>query len=113
MEKWQAELYSTPLWLLQTFIGVVIVCALLIFALRRTIFGRQFWRVLQPCLSRANIAKIVMMVAFLLLLLLLEVRFSVLNTFSTTASTAPCKTKTSTLSGFSPRSTPFCSVCAL
>ena len=81
MEKWQAELYSTPLWLLQTFIGVVIVCALLIFALRRTIFGRQFWRVLQPCLSRANIAKIVMMVAFLLLLLLLEVRFSVLNTF--------------------------------
>ncbi len=36
---------------------------------------------LQPCLSRANIAKIVMMVALLLLLLLLEVRFSVLNTF--------------------------------
>ena len=81
MEKWQAELYGTPLWLLQTFIGVVIVCALLIFALRRTNFGRQFWRVLQPCLSRANIAKIVMMVALLLLLLLLEVRFSVLNTF--------------------------------
>ena len=25
MEKWQAELYGTPLWLLQTFIGVVIV----------------------------------------------------------------------------------------
>lgn len=79
-EKWQTALEATPLWLLQTFAGVLAVCALLAFLLASSRFGQQFRRVLAPCIDRRNLRKIVLTIAVLLILLLLEVRFSVLNT---------------------------------
>ena len=79
-EKWQETLEATPLWLLQTFAGVLAVSALLAFLLARTGFGGQLFRVLAPCIDRRNGRKIMAAVAVLLVLLLLEVRFSVLNT---------------------------------
>lgn len=81
MEKWQVELYGTPLWLLQSFVGVVIACVLLVICLKNTHFGKQFHQVVTPCLTQQNRKKILLVLAAMLLLLLLEVRFSVLNTF--------------------------------
>lgn len=81
MEKWQIELYQTPIWLVQSFIGVLVVCAMLAFLLKNTRFGRQFFQVVKPCIDKNNLDKICIVLAILLLLLLLEVRFSVLNTF--------------------------------
>lgn len=81
MEKWQIELYQTPIWLVQSFIGVLVVCAMLAFLLKNTRFGRQFSQVVKPCIDKNNLDKICIVLAILLLLLLLEVRFSVLNTF--------------------------------
>lgn len=81
MEKWQIELYQTPIWLVQSFIGVLVVCAILAFLLKNTRFGRQFSQVVKPCIDKNNLDKICIVLAILLLLLLLEVRFSVLNTF--------------------------------
>lgn len=81
MEKWQIELYDTPLWLLQTFIGVVVFGAILVYGLRKTQFAQQFYRVVRPCLDSKNTFKTVLLIALVLILLLLEVRFSVLNTF--------------------------------
>lgn len=81
MEKWQIELYQTPIWLLQSFIGVLVVCAILAFSLKNTRFGKQFRQVVSPCVDKNNLKKILAILAILLILLLLEVRFSVLNTF--------------------------------
>lgn len=81
MEKWQIELYQTPIWLLQSFIGVLVVCMILAFSLKNTHFGKQFRQVVSPCIDKDNLKKILSILAILLLLLLLEVRFSVLNTF--------------------------------
>lgn len=81
MEKWRVELYDTPLWLLQTFLGVMMLGVLLVFGLRKTNFGEQFYRIVHPCLTGKNILKISLLLGLILILLLLEVRFSVLNTF--------------------------------
>lgn len=81
MEKWQIELYKTPIWLVESFIGVLVVCVILAFSLKNTRFGQQFSQVVRPCIDKNNLKKILLILAILLLLLLLEVRFSVLNTF--------------------------------
>lgn len=81
MQKWQVELYDTPEWLLQSFVGVVIVCVILAFSLKNTHFGKQFYQVIKPCIDRNNYLKIIAICVVMLILLLLEVRFSVLNTF--------------------------------
>ena len=81
MEKWQIELYGTPLWLLQTFGGVVIVLFASIFLLGKTQFGRQFWRILRPCVNKQTAGKVLIFVILMVLLLLTEIRLNVLNTF--------------------------------
>ncbi len=81
MQKWQIELYGTPIWLLQTFFGVVIVGGLLVLSLKNTYFGKQFYQVIKPCIDKNNASKIIALMVIMLVLLLLEVRFSVLNTF--------------------------------
>ena len=81
MEKWQIELYGTPLWLLQTFGGVVIVLFASVFLLGKTQFGRQFWRILRPCVNKQTAGKVLIFVILMVLLLLTEIRLNVLNTF--------------------------------
>lgn len=81
MEKWQTELHSTPLWLLNTFLGVSLAVVLAVFLLSKTTFGKQFWHITKPCLNRKNSLKIGAVAALLLLLLLTEIRLNVLNTF--------------------------------
>lgn len=80
-EKWKIELESTPWWLLESFAGVLLFCLLAALLLGRTGFGRQFVRIVRPCLQRSAAAKTAALLLLLLLMVLVEVRISVLNTF--------------------------------
>ncbi|MFH6973586.1 ABC transporter ATP-binding protein/permease [Neisseria sp. 23W00296] len=80
-QKWQTELAASPLWLLQTLAGVLLAAALAALLLGRTRFGREFWQVLKPCLSRRGTLAAAAVVVLMIVLLLTEVRLYVLNTF--------------------------------
>lgn len=81
MQKWQIELNATPLWLLQTFCGVLIALVIAVFLFGQTRFGKQFRQILAPCLNKKNSGKIILLAAAMILLLLTEIRLNVLNTF--------------------------------
>ena len=81
MQKWQIELAATPLWLLQTFCGVLLALALTVFLFRNTRFGQQFGQILKPCLTKRGAVKSALLVALMIVLLLTEIRLFVLNTF--------------------------------
>ena len=80
-EQWKIELLDSPLWLVQSFFGVLLFCLVAAFLLRRTAFGQRFERILRPCLARSNRIRVCLLLAALLLMVLLEVRISVLNSF--------------------------------
>lgn len=80
-EQWKIELLSSPLWLVQSFFGVLLFCLVAAFLLRRTAFGQRFERILRPCLAGSNRIRVCLLLAALLLMVLLEVRISVLNSF--------------------------------
>ena len=80
-EQWKIELLNSPLWLVQSFFGVLLFCLVAAFLLRRTAFGQRFERILHPCLARSNRIRVCLLLAALLLMVLLEVRISVLNSF--------------------------------
>lgn len=81
MEKWQTELYGTPLWLLQTLAGVAAALAIILFFAAKTRFGREFQYILKLCLTRKSSIKITAAVAAMVVLLLTEIRLNVLSTF--------------------------------
>ena len=81
MQKWQIELNSSPMWLLQSLLGVVVALAVVVLLVSRTRFGREFWQITRPCLNRSGSLKIVLFMLFILVLLLTEIRLNVLNTF--------------------------------
>ncbi|QMT30866.1 ABC transporter ATP-binding protein/permease [Alysiella filiformis] len=83
MQKWQIELYATPLWLLQTFGGLLLILGVLLALLRQTRFGRQFHQVLSPCLDKKSAFKLMILLSLCMVLLLTEVRLNVLSTFMT------------------------------
>ena len=80
-EQWKIELLDSPLWLVQSFFGVLLFCLIAAFLLRRTVFGQRFERILRPCLVSSNRIRVCLLLAALLLMVLLEVRISVLNSF--------------------------------
>ena len=80
-EQWKIELLDSPLWLVQSFFGVLLFCLIAAFLLRRTTFGQRFERILRPCLASSNHIRVYLLLAALLLMVLLEVRISVLNSF--------------------------------
>ena len=80
-EQWKIELLDSPLWLVQSFFGVLLFCLIAAFLLRRTTFGQRFERILRPCLASSNRIRVYLLLAALLLMVLLEVRISVLNSF--------------------------------
>ena len=80
-EQWKIELLDSPLWLVQSFFGVLLFCLIAAFLLHRTAFGQRFERILRPCLARSNRIRVCLLLAALLLMVLLEVRISVLNSF--------------------------------
>ena len=80
-EQWKIELLGSPLWLVQSFFGVLLFCLIAAFLLHRTAFGQRFERILRPCLAGSNHIRVCLLLAALLLMVLLEVRISVLNSF--------------------------------
>ncbi|MGX2967738.1 ABC transporter ATP-binding protein/permease [Ursidibacter sp. B-7004-1] len=81
MNNWQAELNSSFSWLCIALLCVSIGLYLAGLLLHRTHFGQKFWYVVQPCWQQSNKFKTVGLIILLLLMILLEVRISVLNTF--------------------------------
>lgn len=81
MQKWQIELYNTPLWLLQTLGGVMIALAVILFFSNKTRFGREFKYISALCLTRKSSVKIFIVVGLMVVLLLTEIRLNVLSTF--------------------------------
>ncbi|MFC2534997.1 MAG: SbmA/BacA-like family transporter, partial [Neisseria elongata] len=81
MQKWQAELSATPLWLLQTLLGVVSIAVCAVFLIGRSRFGREFWQVLKPCMGRRGALQTLAVSLLMIVLLLTEIRLYVLNTF--------------------------------
>ena len=74
MQKWQIELNATPMWLLQTFMGVLLAVLLTVFWVSKTQFGKQFKQVLAPCLDRKSYFKMIILLVIMMILLLTEIR---------------------------------------
>ena len=72
IQKWQAELSATPLWLLQTLLGVVSIAVCAVFLIGRSRFGRKFWQVLKPCMGRHGALRTLAVSLLMIVLLLTE-----------------------------------------
>lgn len=81
MQKWQTELYSTPLWLLQTLLIVSAASAVILFLTRKTRCGREFAYILRLCLTPKSAVKVLLLITAMVTLMLTEVRLNVLSTF--------------------------------
>jgi len=77
---WQYELITAVFWLFKAFFWVAVVLSVAVWALKFTPFGKKFWHIAKPCLSRANTAKALVMIGLLIFFVFLEVKISVLNT---------------------------------
>lgn len=77
---WQLELITALFWLFKAFFWVSLTLAVVCWALGFGSFGKKFWQVVRPCLSRQNSLKALFMIGLLVFFVLLEVKISVLNT---------------------------------
>lgn len=81
MENWQTQIYETPIWLIKNLFGIIIASLLIVVILSKTDFIRQFFRIAKLSINIKNYIKISALILIILIVLLLEVRFRVLNTF--------------------------------
>ncbi|TNH07320.1 ABC transporter ATP-binding protein/permease [Testudinibacter sp. TR-2022] len=79
--NWQTELNDSFLWILTALFWLSFILTVAAFALKKTQFGQKFWLITQPCVNSGKRWKILGLIFILLILILLEVRISVLNTF--------------------------------
>ncbi len=79
--NWQTELNSSLSWILTALFWVVLCFSMVMIALKQTSFGQKFWHIASPSINRRNSIKIILMLLVLFTMILLEVRFSVLNSF--------------------------------
>ena len=79
--NWQTELNNSFYWLISSFFWVILGLVSVVFLFKRTELGYKFWKVVHPCWYKSNKVKTLGLIGLLLLLILLEVRISVLNTF--------------------------------
>ena len=79
--NWQTELNNSLSWLLNALFWVVLCFVISMAALKQTAFGKKFWQIAAPSVTRQNCLKIIALLLLLVLMILLEVRFSVLNSF--------------------------------
>lgn len=79
--NWQTELNNSFLWLITalfcTALGLYVAARLIGF----TDFGRRFWHITCPIWQKSHKVKTIGLILLLLLMVLMEVRISVLNTF--------------------------------
>ena len=79
--NWQTELNSSLSWILTALFWVVLCFSVVMIVLKQTSFGQKFWHIASPSINRRNSIKIIVMLLVLFTMILLEVRFSVLNSF--------------------------------
>ncbi|VEH66621.1 ABC superfamily ATP binding cassette transporter, membrane protein [Rodentibacter pneumotropicus] len=79
--NWQTELNNSLSWILTALFWVVICFTLTMLALKQTALGKKFWRITSPSITKKNRLKLIAILLLLFLMILLEVRFSVLNSF--------------------------------
>lgn len=79
--NWQTELNSSLSWILTALFWVIVCFSVTTLVLKQTTFGQKFWHIASPSINRRNSIKIIVMLLVLFTMILLEVRFSVLNSF--------------------------------
>ena len=79
--NWQTELNNSFSWLMSALVFLLVGLFIALSFLRKTKFGKQFWRVAQPAWTVSYKGKTLGLIILLLLFVLLEVRISVLNTY--------------------------------
>ena len=98
--NWQTELNNSFSWLMSALVFLLVGLSIALSFLRKTKFGKQFWRVAQPAWAVSHKGKTLGLIILLLLFVLLEVRISVLNTYFYNGLYKSCKIKRSMCSGF-------------
>jgi len=79
--NWQTELNNSLNWILTALFWVILCFSATILALKQTTFGKKFWCIVSPSISKKTSIKLILMLLVLFIMILLEVRFSVLNSF--------------------------------
>ena len=79
--NWQTELNNSFSWLMSALVFLLVGLSIALSFLRKTKFGKQFWRVAQPAWTVSHKGKTLGLIILILLFVLLEVRISVLNTY--------------------------------
>ena len=76
---WRQELLASGLWLLKTYVMVIVLCTIGVLLLKRTTqWGRQFWKLTGPYFSPRRHPRVLAVLALILLLTLMSVRLNVL-----------------------------------
>ncbi|KKZ54570.1 ABC transporter ATP-binding protein/permease [Haemophilus haemolyticus] len=79
--NWQTELNNSLNWILTALFWVILCFSATILALKQTTFGKKFWCIVSPSINKKTSIKLILMLLVLFIMILLEVRFSVLNSF--------------------------------
>ncbi|WP_118790059.1 ABC transporter ATP-binding protein/permease [Haemophilus haemolyticus] len=79
--NWQTELNNSLNWILTALFWVILCFSATMLALKQTTFGKKFWCIVSPSINKKTSIKLILMLLVLFIMILLEVRFSVLNSF--------------------------------
>ena len=79
--NWQTELNNSLNWIFTALFWVILCFSATILALKQTTFGKKFWCIVSPSINKKTSIKLILMLLVLFIMILLEVRFSVLNSF--------------------------------
>ena len=79
--NWQTELNNSLNWILTALFWVILCFSVTMLALKQTTFGKKFWCIVSPSMNKKTSIKLILMLLVLFIMILLEVRFSVLNSF--------------------------------
>ncbi|HHF5913113.1 TPA: ABC transporter ATP-binding protein/permease [Haemophilus influenzae] len=79
--NWQSELHNSLNWILTALFWVILCFSITMLALKKTTFGKKFWCIVSPSINKKTSIKLIIMLLILFIMILLEVRFSVLNSF--------------------------------
>lgn len=79
--NWQTELNNSFYWLLTALMWVIMGLIFSALWLKRTDFGQKFWHISEPVWKKSHKGKTILLGILLIVLILMEVRISVLNTF--------------------------------
>ena len=79
--NWQTELNNSLNWILTALFWVILCFSVTMLALKQTTFGKKFWCIVSPLINKKTSIKLILMLLVLFMMILLEVRFSVLNSF--------------------------------